>query len=118
MPLLMKPLIVAIASLAVLVTAPRSSADVVVPIDQALVQIEGTRVPILLPSVVPNVSETYVSGGATANDYLLNLSPDPHCQGTTACNYAWISAERDGKLLYSQINRGDTIAGSVANFLK
>jgi len=77
MRLSMKPLIVAIASLAVLVTATRSLAEATVLIDQALVQIEGTRVPIYLPSVVPNVRETYVSGVGTIEGYVLDFSFTP-----------------------------------------
>jgi len=109
MPLLMKPLIGGLAALSIFSVAPRSLADVVVPLNQALVQIEGTQVPILIPSVVPNVSETYVRGRGTIEGYVLDFSFTPTCDGTV-CHYAWISAERDGKLLYSQINRGDTIA--------
>ncbi|WP_156518797.1 SH3 domain-containing protein [Phormidesmis priestleyi] len=110
MPLLMKPLIVAIVSLSIFSVAPRSLADVVVPIDQALVQIEGTQVPILIPSVVPNVRETYVRGRGTIEGYSLDFSFTPTCDGT-ACNYAWMTAERGGAFFNpDELGPRDTIA--------
>jgi len=114
MPLLMKPMMGVLAALSIFSVAPRSLASAPVPIDQALVQIDGTRVLILLPSVVPNFSRIYVSGVGTIEGYELNFSPDPNCRGTTACNYAWISAERGGELLLNSdhppMNSRDTIA--------
>jgi len=98
MRLSMKPLILVLASLSFLVTATRSLAEATVPIDRALMQIAGTRVLILLPSVVPNFSRIYVSGVGKIEGYSLNLSPDPTCDGT-ACHYAWMTAERGGELL-------------------
>ena len=114
MQFLIRPLIWAIASLSFLSVATPSLADATVPIDKALAQIQGkTQVPILIPSVMPNVSRIYVSGTGRIDGYSLNLSLDPNCRGTTACNYAWMSAERGRELLLNSdrppMNPRDTI---------
>ncbi len=103
-------LFLAIASLSFLGFATRSLADATVPIEKALAQIQGkTQVPILIPSVVPNMDEMYVIGEATSNGYSLNFSFTPRCGGT-ACNYAWMDVQRGGALFdAAHMNPRDTL---------
>ena len=65
---------------------------------------KATRVPVLLPPTIPLLGnyKVYGSGFATRNQYDLELSGAPDCNGANACFIAMFAGQRGGKLPFRQ----------------
>ena len=87
----------ALSSLSFLTARP-AQADVIVPINQAVAQIERiTDIPIYLPSQLPMEQEVYLAIEATASSYQVDFNYTPDCRGTP-CYFGAILAEQGGQL--------------------
>jgi hypothetical protein len=85
--------------LTILTISTRSLADATVPIAQIVSQLQSqTQVPILLPNTIPDMDRVYVSVDASSTSYYLSFDYTSDCQGTTACNFGGIAAERGGQI--------------------
>jgi hypothetical protein len=82
-------------ALMVLGAALPSWADVVVPMGDALPQIQAaTDMPILLPSSVP-MDEVFLDVEAKSDRYYVGFDYRPDCHSATACNFGEIMATAD-----------------------
>jgi hypothetical protein len=101
-----KALVVAIALAAVLsvsaLAASATNVDLLKTFSKQIAAINAkTSVPVLLPGSLPfagKVPKLYVTGGATARAWDLELAGAPNCGGATACFFASFDAKKGGKL--------------------
>lgn len=79
-------------------SARPAQADVIVPVAQAISQIErSTDIPIYLPSQLPMEQEVHLAIEATASSYRVDFNYTPDCGGTP-CYFGAILAEQGGQL--------------------
>lgn len=91
LPLACLPLLLGVIS------RPANAAPI--PVDRVVQQLQSqTNLPIWMPDAVPAMDRVYANVSVDSPDsYYINFDYTSDCDGSTPCNYGYVSADRNGQ---------------------